>query len=262
MSGARRPRRFLVLGGGCFGRHHATSLLRARGRGRLSAAEVWVIDRDPGCSAAALAGEAGLRVVTAEWEEFFARYLEDWQRGAGVREEDLIVPTPFAPQLFPRWLARALAGRVALAETAPPVLPDTPLARLTGGRLALSFAEWRCPIRCIEPAVCPVTRQPRTWEISLALASYARRLREAGLTPLAGPFLGRVTHLVEGVSGFPAMDWTLAARRLAHECEELGSRAGLYVLAGVVSGCHGAATLLRAGPADGACGASAATDPA
>jgi hypothetical protein len=265
VSGTPRARRFLVVGGGCFGAAYARSLLRARARRRLPGDEVWVIDRDPGCAAAALAPAAGLRLVTAAWEEFFAGYLRGWARAGGPREEDFLVPSPRAPQLFVGWLTQALGDEVRLAEIAPPLLPETPLARLSwprpaGPRLALSFAEWPCPVRCIEPAVCPATRQPRTWEITQALRAYAQRLRAAGIAPLAGPYLGRVTHLVEGVGGFPLMDWARTARALRAEWARRSPPAPLCALVGTVSGCHGAVSLLRAESRDAAPAAGGVSD--
>jgi hypothetical protein len=257
MTVPRRARRFLVVGGGCYGAHSARSLLRAGARGTLPGGDVWVIDRDPGCAAAALPSHAGLTIVVADWVEFFSGYLGGWRKGPGAREEDLLVPTPLAPQLFDGWLVRALAGEARLAQVVPPSLPDTPLARLDGGRLTVSFAEWPCPVRCVEPAVCPATRQPRTWEIPLALGAYARRLRAAGLAPLAGPFTGRATHLVEGVAGFPLMDWARAARTLRSALAGRRSAAPVYALIGTGSGCHGSATLWRAEALGGG-----ATDPA
>jgi len=246
VSQPRRARRFLIVGGGCYGTHFARSLLRARERRKLPGDEIWVIDRAGDCAAAALTPRAGFRIVAADWEEFFADYLHGWREGSGQREEDLLVPSPLAPQLFGSWLARSLAGEVRLAEVPPPLLPDTPLARLTGTRLAVSFAEWRCPAHCIEPAVCPATRQPRTWEVPQALRAYARDLRAAGVVPLVGPFAGRVTHLVEGVGVFPLMDWARAARALRSTLTGPEAPPAAYALVGTVSGCHGAASLLRA----------------
>ena len=76
--------------------------------------------------------------------------------------------------------------------------------------------------------------------------AYAARLRAAGLAPLAGPYVGRVTHLVEGVGGFPLMDWARAARRLQAALAGPPAPATLHALVGTVSGCHGAVSLLRA----------------
>ena len=38
----------------------------------------------------------------------------------------------------------------------------------------LSHADWLCPVHCTEPARCPVTRAPRTWEMRDTLAEVAR----------------------------------------------------------------------------------------
>lgn len=246
MSPGARPRRFLVVGGGCYGSHYARALARAADRGRLDGAEVWIVDRDPACQASRLAARPGQRLVTAEWDEFFAGYLEDWRQGAGRREEDLVVPAPLTPHLFARWIEHAVSAEAPAREVEPPFLPPLPFARLTGPRLVVSFAEWRCPTHCVEPALCPATRQPRTWDVSRALVSYACDLRSSGLAPLTGPLVARCTHLLEGVGVFPLADWAQAARRLMAAIETRAGGEETYALVATVSGCHGAATLLAA----------------
>jgi hypothetical protein len=189
--------------------------------------------------------------VAAEAGEFLASYLAAWPESGGVREGDLLVLPPAAGQLFVPWLTHALAPEVGLEEIPPPVLPELPLAARRGPRVALSYADWPCPPDCVEPAVCPATRQPRGWDLARALVSYARSLRGAGVAPLIGPLGGRVTHVAGGVRAQPLMDWAHAARLVRAALGERDARAGrgeLFVLAGLGSGCHGGAALLRATP--------------
>jgi hypothetical protein len=222
------------------------------------------VDRDPRCAAAALAGP-GLELVVSGWDEFLREHLAAAVSGAPPpadrrptpAETDLLVVTAATPSHFLRWLAASLAPDVRLEEIEPPFAPDVDLVRAAGPRLALSLAEWPCPARCLEPALCPATRQPRAWEMSLALAAYARALRRSGVAPLLDFLGGRATHRAGGALTLPLADWTHAARRLR---AALRGRDGVHFLAGTVSGCHGAVALLRAAPVRGSGGARPGVD--
>jgi hypothetical protein len=235
---ALASRRLLITGGGCYGTHYARQLLPVLARGAWAGARIEVLDRDPACAAAGLAAEPGVSLVVGEWGELLAERLEHPTR-------DWLVPAPLTPHLFAGWLGRALSRLGDAQEIEPPFLPETPFARLTGTRMAVSFAEWRCPTHCVEPAICPATRQPKSWDLGQAFAGYALRLREAGLAPLAGPFVARLAPVARGISGFPLSDWARAARQVRALLEGSGGRRIAYVLGATVSSCHGAATLWR-----------------
>jgi hypothetical protein len=193
------------------------------------------MDRDAGCAAAA----EPVAIERGDWDEILDRI---------VREDaaaDWLIPAPLTPHLFARWLTRGLAGFAELRTVEPPLLPETPFARVTAGKLVFSFAEWRCPTHCIEPALCPATRQPKSWDLGRELASYAMRLREAGFEPLCGPFVARLAPVARGVSGFPLSDWARAARRVRALLTGPRPRTQAFVLAATASSCHGAASLLR-----------------
>lgn len=228
-------RRLLVVGGGCYGAHYARQLAPALTSGPWQGARLEILDRDPGCAAAALSAEPGVSLATGAWDD-----LLDARVSPGTR--DWLVPAPLTPHLFAQWLGRALSGLGQAREIEPPFLPETPFARLTGTRMAVSFAEWRCPTHCVEPAVCPATRQPKSWDLGRALAAYALALRGAGLVPLAGPFVARLAPVARGISGFPLSDWARAARQARALLER---RRHAYVLGATVSSCHGAATLWK-----------------
>jgi len=105
------------------------------------------------------------------------------------------------------------------------------------GTRYVSYADWLCPTHCIEPAICPVIRAPRSWEMSEAMERLAARLGAAG------PALFVCRHRVHGVGMFDA-----AAVRAG---DALVARAGEHteadVVVGTISACHGAVSLLHVG---------------
>jgi hypothetical protein len=239
-------RRFWSLGGGCYGTSFLERLTRAKDRGRLPGnAAFVVVDRDAGCRAAAwleARPRGDTRLVVEAWESALARELAALDENA----TDHVVPSPLAPHLMVELLRRGLAPRVTrLVE--PPVLPDTPYARWhPAGAAYLSFAEWTCPVNCIEPATCPATRQPRDWDMSRALLAWLEEpAMRAALAHPAGPFLFRCTHYVDGVGTFPAADVARARRLLAAAAAAAPRGVPVRAVVATVSGCHGAASLLE-----------------
>ncbi len=234
----------VIVGGGCYGTFYAGQLERARERGRATFRRVIVVDRDPACRAAVELGATAHRAfAVADWDAFF----DDWL-GAQAGFDDTIVPSPLMPHLMYRWLlARARArwpGRV-VETRAVPLGPGTPYDQLApDGTRYVSYADWLCPVHCIEPATCPVIRAPRSWEMADAFGTLARRL-DAG-SPTAGPALFRCRHRVFGVGMFDVGE-VLAGDRLVAEAGAAGT--SVDVLVGTISSCHGAASLLHLGPA-------------
>jgi hypothetical protein len=234
-----------IVGGGCYGTFYAGQLVRAAERGKVCFRRLLVVDRDRGCRFAREIGEAPDReLVIADWGEFFDRWLDrpGPEEGAG----DAIVPSPLMPHLMYQWLVRRARARwpARPIEPRPLTAPIGTPYDTTGsdGTRYISFADWLCPIHCIEPAICPVIRGPRTWEMSEAMEALASRL---GLTtPTAGPALFVCRHRVFGVGMFDAAE-VLAGDRLVTEA---GSAAEVDVLVGTVSACHGAVSLLHLGP--------------
>ena len=238
-----------IVGGGCYGTFYAGQLIRAAERGKVRYRRLLVVDRDPRCRFATEIGAGADReLVVGEWGEFFDRWLTQ-----GDASGDAIVPSPLMPHLMYEWLVRRALGRwpARLVETRPlTALVGTPYdAAAPDGTRYVSFADWLCPTHCIEPAICPVIRAPRTWEMGDAMADLVGRL--ALTTPTAGPALFVCRHRVFGVGMFDAEE-VLAGDRLVAEA---GSRAGeVDVLVGTVSACHGAVSLLHLGPEPAAVG--------
>lgn len=100
------------------------------------------------------------------------------------------------------------------------------------------------PTHCIEPALCPITRAPRTWEMADALRRFTQRL--GNTAPVAGPVLFSCEHQVFGVGTFSVaevLEGQATVRRAA------GSGGEVDVVVGTISSCHGAVNLLHLGPA-------------
>jgi hypothetical protein len=105
----------------------------------------------------------------------------------------------------------------------------------------VSFAEWMCPINCIEPARCPHTGGPRSWSLPIAVSAYVDAERVAG-RPLA-PLVFHCTHRTYGVGMIDVADVLDADASIA-----AGASSGEAIfLIGTVSHCHGALRRLAIG---------------
>lgn len=242
----REPQRFgtiVVVGGGCYGGYYVRQLARAGRAGALAWAELLVVDRDPHCAVAQLpeAERPGaLRLVIAEWTAFFAEYLDRASVDPPAHAGDAIVPSPLMPHLMADWLGDRARARWPARRVATEPLgsaPAVPWQRAAeDGTHYVSFAEWMCPINCIEPARCPHTRGERTWSLPTALAGYAEAERAAG-RPVEGPYVFHCTHRAFGVGMIDVRDVLAADQAIARR----GARPGRTAfLVGTASHCHGA----------------------
>jgi len=236
-----------IVGGGCYGTFYAGQLVRAAERGAVAYRRLLVVDHDPACRFATEVGRAGDReLVVADWGEFFDRWLGAASPPAPGDPPDAIVPSPLMPHLMYDWLVRRARARWPgrRIERRPlPVGPGTPYDVAAPDLTRyVSFADWLCPTHCIEPAICPVIRAPRTWEMSEALERLTGELGRA--TPTAGPVLFVCRHRVYGVGMFDVAS-VLAGEALMAEAGETHPSVDLVV--GTVSSCHGAAALLHLG---------------
>jgi hypothetical protein len=168
-------------------------LLRAHRAGALAWDELLVVDRDSSCAVSSLDVDdrpPRLRLVASEWDAFFAQYLSSAAQD-DHRSTDAIVPSPLMPHLMADWLlarARARWPERAVGIGSIETLPSIPWQRSgDDGTRYVSFAEWICPINCIEPARCPETRGPRSWSLPAALAAASDRgeAHHRGSAPLS-----------------------------------------------------------------------------
>lgn len=233
----------VIVGGGCYGTYYVRQLLRARDAGSLTFVQLLVVDRHADCRVANEWTDPDVVVRQEEWSAFFDTYLD--RQGAGT--EDAIVPSPLMPHLMFDWLVRRARVRWphrVVERRALSRAPHTPWARaMPSGTHVVSFAEWICPVNCIEPAMCPVIKGPRTWSMPPAVRAYVDAEERAGRS-LAGPVIFHCEHRAYGVGMFDT--------RAVVEADALVARAARHdaadVLVATVSHCHGALDVLHVGP--------------
>ena len=242
----------VVVGGGCYGSYYVRQLGRASLADALGAERVLVVDRDPACRVAAelrSAGETNVELVVSDWTAFFDSYLGDAAARAGASEGELpdaIVPSPLMPHLMYEWIERRARARWPnrMIETRPLDPPSGIPWQKRGadGTQYVSFAEWVCPVNCIEPALCPATRGPRSWSMPPAIVAATEEARLKGRN-LAGPVIFHCQHRAYGVGMFDTRD-VIAGDALV---QRAAAASAAEVLVGTVSHCHGALTVLAIG---------------
>lgn len=241
-------RDIIIVGGGCYGTFYAGQLIRAAEREKAAFRRLLVVDRDPDCRFVRELGTGeSVQLVVDDWDRFFDRYLAVPESNPETGSPDTIVPSPLMPHLMYHWLVRRAKARWPdrQVETRPvPRGPGTPYdVSAPDGTRYVSFADWICPTHCIEPAVCPVIRGPRTWEMADAMEGLTRRLSET--QPTEGPVLFVCQHRVFGVGMFDVSE-VLAGDRAVASAGTSGSPVDVVV--GTISSCHGAVNLLHLGP--------------
>ncbi len=227
-----------VVGGGCYGSFYAGQLAAARARGALTFRQILVVDRNPQCTVATLPPDDRRRLVGADWGAFFDQWL-----GGGAGEGDAIVPSPLMPHLMFEWLERRARARWperSIERIALDTSGGTPYDVLhADGTRYLSYADWICPVHCIEPMTCPMIHAPRTWEMRDAVGELARQ--RARDRRVAGPLVFHCRHRAFGVGMFDVTEVLEADRLLA----EAGAVAGPFeAVVGTISSCHGAVSAL------------------
>lgn len=240
----------VVVGGGCYGAYYVRQLGRGAAAGALRWERLLVVDRDPQCFVAREPG-AGVpnhpmpppRIVTQEWGKFF----DGWLPLMDASSRDAIVPSPLMPHLFFEYLARRATARWPNRRVERVPLPapvGTPWEqKAEDGTSYISHATWTCPINCIEPELCPHTRDVRDWTMPDTLAVWTELRRSVGEAVL-GPFTFHCTHRAYGVG----MVDKEPIRRADAIIAQAAMGGPVRALIATASHCHGAASMLSIGP--------------
>jgi hypothetical protein len=239
----------VVVGGGCYGAYYVRQLGRAARAGAISWTKLTVVDRDPQCQVARSPDPEwndhplpAARVVACEWTAFF----DDWL-AAPMQARDAVVPSPLMPHLFFEHIARAATARwpsrpVAREGVSHPF--GTPWERASeDGTSFVSHATWMCPINCIEPRICPHTRELRDWTMPASLERW-HRARCADGESILGPFTFHCTHRAYGVG----MVDKAAIQEARSVIMQKATQGEVRALVATASHCHGAAAILSIGP--------------
>lgn len=240
---AQSYRTITIVGGGCYGSYYLRQLHRARRAGAIRWERLVVVDRNADCQvgrALAAGGEDRCELVTAGWDDHFDQTL-DLLADADVRPDDVpdaIVPSPLMPHLALSWIerrARARFGAGAVRRLPLTVPPPTPWQRAgADGTHYASYATWTCPVNCIEPVRCPMTRGHRAWSMPDAMRLYVESLPEG--EKLLGPLVFHCSHRAYGVGMLDCADIVAADRFVAAN----GALGHAEFLVATVSHCHGA----------------------
>ena len=231
----------VVVGGGCYGSYYVRQLGRAWAAGAIRWDRLVVVDREAGCAVSRMpsTGASPAPVLAVDdWADFFDGYLGTVAADPPRAARDAIVPSPLMPHLMLEWVERRARARWPgrRIERRPlDTRPPTPWERAApGGNHYVSFAEWTCPINCVEPARCPATKGARDWSMPVTIGRYARAAATGPRVP--GPALFHCAHRVYGVGMFDSCDVAAADALLAEE----GRAGAVDMLIGTVSHCHGA----------------------
>jgi hypothetical protein len=205
-----------------------------------------VVDRDARCAIASGIG-TDIDLVVADWRVFFSEYLDAAARDRAGSAGDAIVPSPLMPHLMFEWIRDRARARWPGREIGSKPLespPAAPWQRATAeGPHYVSFAEWTCPINCIEPRLCPHTRELRSWSLPRTAREYVEAEQGKG-RPLAGPVIFQCTHRAYGVGMFDTRE-VVAGDDMVSAAGDAGAA---EVLVGTMSHCHGAFERLVIGP--------------
>ena len=237
----------IVVGGGCYGSYYVRQLSRAIRAGVVTWRRLVVVDRDPACMVAGddiLRGTPGLELIGSPWDAFFADYLAEASRIPESADLDAIVPSPLMPHLLFDWVAARMMARWPTRVHASPIGTPLPVpwqrSSESGETHYVSFAEWMCPINCIEPAKCPHTRGVRSWSMPVAVAAHVASERARG-HDIDGPFVFQCVHRAYGVGMIDVRDVLHAEASIA--AAAIGGARRFLV--GTVSHCHGALGVLE-----------------
>ena len=239
---AQRFETIIVVGGGCYGGYYVRQLHRAVRAGAIVAESIVVVDRDPDCPIATTLSESdALPIATtlkvADWRAYFGNYLTGAAESPDPFARDAIVPSPLMPHLMAEWLVSRARSRWPNRVVRTATI-DSPLAvrwQRDGADAThyVSFADWMCPINCIEPRMCPETRDVRDWSLPPTIDAFAREhgMRSAVM---------HCRHRAYGVGMFDTAE-VIAADAVVRDA---GGKGRAEVIIGTASHCHGALTRL------------------
>lgn len=223
--------RYFIAGGGCYGSYYVRQLDRARSRGLLKVDEIVVVDRKADCAVAAtLPSIAGARLIEMDWLDFGSQIY----RNENVWKNDMWVPTPIGPHIIYHWVMREL-GVDAVPVNYEGKIPSLPYAdKLKSGSLVLSHAPGTCPVNCVEPKICPLTKDDRDWEMKDTVRAFIADTSAGHGVGEVGVFVCQ--HHAHGVGTIPMKNIYDETRRLRHAFESNHTK---RLAVATVSSCHG-----------------------
>jgi hypothetical protein len=184
-----------------------------------------------------------LQIYHEDWVQYFSNYLvENYQNVEA--HQDHWVPSPLSSHiLFSGFLQGALRLERARNFSQFPfqeVVPTPVRIPLKSGDLAVSFAEWICPVNCVEPETCPAIQAPRSWDMKPALENYFAAQRD-----FRSAHVLQCRHLAHGVGTIPMSEIFVEFKKLLANLEAGHAR---EVLIATTSACHGLISVAAVAP--------------
>jgi hypothetical protein len=169
--------KFLIAGGGAYGTNYVQKLYQAHDHKKANILEIRVVDKDPHCRVQkVLRQDPPSFLETLTWDEFGEQVWAKRNEWADY----VWVPAPIAPHILADWVLRRVRNDfgVQLSNLVfKGALPSIPYALgLSDGRILLSHASGICPVDCMEPGMCSITKGPRFWEMKNTIADLVREL--------------------------------------------------------------------------------------
>jgi hypothetical protein len=158
--------RYVIAGGGAYGTHYLKKIQVALQSGKLALDEVIVVDKNSDCQAKEeMRNISNATLWVGTWNEFSQVV---WANKESLKG-DIWIPAPLAPHILSDWIIIRLEkelGHKYVQSSSTPRLPKIPFTHITpDGRILLSHAPGKCPLDCIEPKVCAITEDARSWEM-------------------------------------------------------------------------------------------------
>jgi hypothetical protein len=224
----------IILGGGCSGSQYARRLLLARKQRKINFDRLIIVDRRSTCKTKKLFKHRSVDFIKSDWVRFLSRYIEK----TPAKTKDLIVPSHAAPHLLGMAffnLIKKGRNKLSVKMKDPEKMVNTPFERrLKKGVIAVSMAEWRCPLSCIEPPKCPHLKKKRNWDLEKILRKWAGKREKIKL------FIFPARHYANTVSAIPAKKVASSWNRM----KKIISKKGNHVIgAATSSACHGIISL-------------------
>ncbi len=235
-SGLKQSSKIIILGGGCYGSLFSLRISRAKQRRLLDYAYQLIVDLDSNCKAISENKAEELVFFNGDWMDFIVSYYRYF-----VNENDYIIlpcNTPhFLFRLYFSMLTMSHIGDMRVYE-----LPEKlgyPYEVFSNDTIFVSYSKGRCPFLCIEPRICPLTRDKRDWNVKAKLYDY---LAQKDDLEISDTYIFESDLYVNGIALISAKKIIDNYNRFVSQlsCDEK-----LYMLA-TLSECHGAISFFSA----------------
>lgn len=232
----RRSGKVIIFGGGCYGALFSARIKRAKQRGMLTYQYQLIVDLDSSCKAISGNESEDSVFFNGDWLDF----IESYYRYFANERDYIVLPcnTPhFLFKLYCRMFKSSNLGNIEIFEISDKL--GYPFEVFNDDTIFVSFAKWKCPFLCIEPKICPATRDKRDWNVKKKLYDFISKKEELFLS---GVYVFENDFYTNGVA-------VISAKKILDNyskfVSQLSIQSKVYMLA-TLSKCHGAISFFTA----------------